>query len=53
MNPSTTAIILIGFQGDYFSTDGILHDLLEDSAGTREPCLPTPSACSSHCGTAR
>lgn len=35
MNPSTTAIILIGFQDDYFSTDGILHDLLEDSAGTR------------------
>jgi nicotinamidase-related amidase len=35
MNPSTTAIILIGFQDDYFSSDGILHDLLEDSAGTR------------------
>ena len=35
MNPSTTAIILIGFQDDYFSTDGILHDLLEDSDGTR------------------
>jgi nicotinamidase-related amidase len=35
MNPSTTAIILIGFQDDYFSTDGTLHDLLEDSAGTR------------------
>jgi nicotinamidase-related amidase len=35
MNPSTTAIILIGFQDDYFSTDGVLHDLLEDSAGTR------------------
>jgi len=35
MNPPTTAIILIGFQDDYFSTDGVLHDLLEDSAGTR------------------
>jgi nicotinamidase-related amidase len=35
MNPSTTAIILIGFQDDYFRTNGILHDLLEDSAGTR------------------
>ena len=35
MNPSTTAIILIGFQDDYFSTDCILHGLLEDSAGTR------------------
>ena len=35
MNPSSTAIILIGFQNDYFSTDGILHELLEDSAKTR------------------
>ena len=35
MNPSTTALILIGFQGDYFNTDGVLHGLLEDSAETR------------------
>ncbi|MDG1837257.1 MAG: cysteine hydrolase family protein [Phycisphaerales bacterium] len=35
MNPSTTAIILIGFQVDYFNTNGILHELLEDSAETR------------------
>ena len=35
MNPSSTAIILIGFQGDYFNINGILHELLEDSAETR------------------
>lgn len=31
MNRNTTAIILIGFQNDYFSKSGILHGALEDS----------------------
>ncbi|MDB4838092.1 cysteine hydrolase [Marinomonas sp.] len=31
MKPSTTAILLIGYQNDYFSEDGILHGALEDS----------------------
>ncbi|MBL4630307.1 MAG: cysteine hydrolase [Paraglaciecola sp.] len=31
MNPRTTAIILIGYQNDYFNEGGILHGALEDS----------------------
>lgn len=30
MNSATTAILLIGFQNDYFSKNGIIHDALED-----------------------
>ena len=26
-----TALILIGFQNDYFATDGILHSFIEES----------------------
>ena len=36
MNPDTTAIILIGYQNDYFSTDGILQGVLESPARTEE-----------------
>jgi len=32
MNPNTTALLLIGFQNDYFSQDGILHGVIEASA---------------------
>ncbi|MGB3204498.1 MAG: cysteine hydrolase family protein [Crinalium sp.] len=31
MNPEQTAIVLIGFQNDYFATDGILHNVIEES----------------------
>lgn len=31
MNPSTTALILIGYQNDYFANDGVLHSVVEDS----------------------
>jgi len=30
MNPSTTAIILVGYQNDYFAMDGILRGVVED-----------------------
>ncbi len=28
MNPSTTALVLVGFQRDYFAADGALHDVI-------------------------
>ena len=31
MNPEQTAIVLIGYQNDYFATDGILHNVIEES----------------------
>lgn len=31
MDASTTALLLIGFQNDYFAADGALHGALEDS----------------------
>lgn len=34
MDPQNTAILLIGFQNDYFSSDGILHGVIEASATT-------------------
>ncbi len=27
MQPQRTAVILIGYQNDYFATDGILHNV--------------------------
>ena len=30
MNPATTAIILVGYQNDYFAKDGILRGVVED-----------------------
>jgi nicotinamidase-related amidase len=30
MNPETTAMILVGYQNDYFATDGILRGVVED-----------------------
>lgn len=35
MTPNTTALILIGYQNDYYATDGALHHYLEDSDGVR------------------
>jgi nicotinamidase-related amidase len=32
MLPDRTALILIGYQNDYFATDGILHSVVEESA---------------------
>lgn len=32
MTPQNTALLLIGFQNDYFSTDGILHSVIEESS---------------------
>ena len=32
MNISNTAIVLIGFQNDYFSENGVLHEFIESSA---------------------
>jgi len=32
MKPETTAVILIGYQNDYFSPDGILHAVVEESS---------------------
>lgn len=32
MNPKDTALLLIGFQNDYFSPDGILNSVIEASA---------------------
>lgn len=32
MNPQNTALLLIGFQNDYFAPDGILKDVIEESA---------------------
>ncbi len=31
MNPRTTALVLIGYQNDYFAEDGILHGVIESS----------------------
>lgn len=32
MNSSSTALLLIGFQNDYFASDGILHSVIEESS---------------------
>jgi nicotinamidase-related amidase len=32
MTPQNTALLLIGFQNDYFSVDGILHGVIEESS---------------------
>lgn len=33
MRSSTTAVLLVGFQCDYFARSGVLHDVIEDTAG--------------------
>jgi len=33
MNPATTAVILVGYQNDYFAKDGILRGVVEDPHG--------------------
>ncbi|MBO3462496.1 cysteine hydrolase family protein [Aetokthonos hydrillicola Thurmond2011] len=52
MNPQKTALILIGYQNDYFAVDGILHNVVEESSQVTnvlantvdliEQLLPTP-----------
>lgn len=52
MNLHQSALILIGYQNDYFSTDGILHTVIEESSEVTniiantvdliEQLLPTP-----------
>ena len=32
MIPNQTALILIGYQNDYFAQDGILHQFIEESS---------------------
>ncbi len=32
MNPQNTALLLIGFQNDYFAPSGILHSVIDESA---------------------
>lgn len=32
MNPQQTALLLIGYQNDYFSPEGVLHCVIEESA---------------------
>jgi len=32
MNPNTTAVILVGYQNDYFDRDGLLHQVVEESS---------------------
>lgn len=32
MKPDKTALVLIGYQNDYFSPDGILHSVIEESS---------------------
>ena len=34
MNPNKTALLLVGFQNDYYSQDGILTSVIEESAKT-------------------
>jgi nicotinamidase-related amidase len=31
MNPKNTALVLIGYQNDYFAHDGVLHSVVEES----------------------
>ena len=46
MNKKNTALILIGYQNDYFAKDGILTSVIEESANTNK-CLE--NTCSVGC----
>ena len=39
MNPDTTALILVGYQNDYFAKDGILRGVVEDPHGVLDNTL--------------
>lgn len=41
MNPATTALVLIGFQNDYYAQDGVLHGFLENSGTVRNSMTTT------------
>lgn len=41
MTPNTTALILIGYQNDYYRPDGVLHGFLESSEYVRQSLATT------------
>lgn len=41
MKPNNTALILIGYQNDYFSSNGILHGVIEESARSNKTLVNT------------
>lgn len=41
MDPRPTVLILIGYQNDYFASDGILHNVIEDSSRLSTICANT------------
>jgi nicotinamidase-related amidase len=41
MKPHTTALVLIGYQNDYYRTDGVLHGHLEGSEYVRQSLAAT------------
>lgn len=41
MTPHTTALILIGYQNDYYRTDGVLHGYLEGPEYVRQSLVTT------------
>lgn len=43
MAPDTTALVLIGYQNDYYAPNGVLHHFLEDSASVRASLMSTVS----------
>jgi nicotinamidase-related amidase len=43
MTPNTTALILIGYQNDYYRSDGVLHGFLEGSDYVRQSLATTLS----------
>jgi nicotinamidase-related amidase len=43
VTPDTTALLLIGYQDDYYSPEGALHHFLEDSASVRNSLERTVS----------
>jgi nicotinamidase-related amidase len=43
MAPDTTALVLIGYQNDYYAPNGVLHHFLEDSASVRASLACTVS----------
>lgn len=43
MTPNTTALILIGYQNDYYRPDGVLHGFLEGSDYVRQSLATTLS----------
>ncbi len=51
MNPDKTALILIGYQNDYFADDGILHGVIEASSKATNALENTVNLLKSLAGT--